>query len=66
MQLDLRDFSIVDSVKPAYKTEFAQCLSEEGATQEQCLKTVAVQNVSYQILAVAHAMLFFLNRVNQK
>ena len=43
LQLDLRDFSIVDSVKPAYKTEFAQCLSEEGATQEQCLKTVAVQ-----------------------
>ena len=26
LQLDLRDFSIVDSVKPAYKTEFAQCL----------------------------------------
>lgn len=41
LQVDLRDFSIVDSVKPVDNQAFKQCLLNQD--QEQCLKTVATE-----------------------
>lgn len=41
LQVDLRDFSIVDSVKPVDQQAFDQCLINQN--QEQCLKTVSTQ-----------------------
>lgn len=42
LQVDLRDFSVVDSVKPVSSQEFDACVSS-GSSHEQCLTTVAVE-----------------------
>ena len=42
LQVDLRDLSVVDSVKPVSSQEFDACVSN-GSTHEQCLTTVAVE-----------------------
>jgi F-type H+-transporting ATPase subunit a len=42
LQIDLRDFSVVDSVKASNKEEFNQCLAK-GNTSENCLKQVAIE-----------------------
>ena len=41
LQIDLRDFSVVDSVKPSDQKEFQACLAKSD--QQQCLKTVATE-----------------------
>lgn len=43
LQVDMRDGTIVDSVKPADSAAFEQCLLQEGATQESCLTTVGFE-----------------------
>lgn len=42
LQVDLRDFSIVDSVKASDQTAFNQCLAN-GETQEKCLTQVGTE-----------------------
>ncbi len=42
LQIDLRDFSVVDSVKASNKEEFNQCLVN-GNTSETCLQQVATE-----------------------
>jgi F-type H+-transporting ATPase subunit a len=41
LQIDLRDFSVVDSVKPSDQNEFQTCLA--SADTQQCLKTVSTE-----------------------
>lgn len=41
LQVDLRDFSIVDSVKPTDQAAFEQCLTTQSA--HECIKTVATE-----------------------
>lgn len=42
LQVDLRDLSIVDSVKPVSKDELQACISS-GSSQEHCLTTIATE-----------------------
>lgn len=42
LQVDLRDFSVVDSVKPTDQNSFSECLLS-GSSSEECLKTVPVE-----------------------
>lgn len=42
LQVDLRDFSVVDSVKASDQTAFNQCLAN-GGTQENCLTQVGTE-----------------------
>ncbi len=48
LQLDIRDFSIVDSVKPVDPQAFATCLTT--SSEHECIKTVAVEKCSFSDL----------------
>ena len=54
LQLDIRDFSIVDSVKPVDASEFASCLT--SSSEHECIQKVATEKCSFSDLGTGQCI----------
>lgn len=54
LQLDVRDFSIVDSVKPVDASAFATCLT--NASEHECIQQVATEKCSFSDLGTGQCV----------